>query len=164
MGLLDAFTAVQNQMTTTMGALVPPETVPQFLVGADHLQDEGAPPRIVWVPTVESIRGPHAQGGDGIRNPRPLRTRHATVQAHIWGADIPKTEVLANHVVAALNDVAHGAYDVVRGDWSIGQAAANRLGFVYVLEWEVQIPFPRELDTFHAVTAMPITPVVLPPA
>jgi hypothetical protein len=162
MGLQDVFTAVQNQMATTMTALG--ETVPKFLVGSDQLPVEDSPPRVVWVPGRETIRGPHAQGGDGVRNPRPLRTRHCIVQAHIWGADIPATEKLTGHLVAALNDVGHGAWDATGGDWGVGQTSATRLGFVYVLDLEILIPLTRELDTFHVVTSIPITPEVDPPS
>lgn len=160
MGLVDVFNAVQAQVTTTLTALAQP--IPEFLLGADQIARHSAPPRVVWVPTVEAIRGPHAQGGDGVKNPRPLRTRHAAVQAHVWGEDIPACEALANHLVAAIHDVCHGVHDEVRGDWTVGQAAANRKGWLYVLEWEVQIPFTRELDVYATVTTMPITPQVVP--
>lgn len=159
MGLQDVFTATQTQMAATMTALG--QVVPSFLVGADKLDNQDSPPRIVWVPGREGIRGPHSQGGDGVRNPRPLRTRHATVQAHIWGIDLPATEVLINHLVAALNDVGHGAWDATGGDWGTGQASTTRLGAVYVLDLEIQIPVVRELDTFATVTTMPITPQVV---
>jgi hypothetical protein len=158
MGLIDVFTAVQAQATTTITALG--QTVPVFEVGADRAMVEGAPPRVAWVPATETIRGPHAQGGDGVKNPRPLRTRHAMVQAHIWGATIPATEILAGHIVAAIHDVCHGIHDEIRGDWTVNQASTTRLGWLYVLDWEVQIPFTRELDTYHVVTAMPITPLI----
>lgn len=159
MGLLDVFNAVQAQATAVITALG--QTVPVFQLGADRLMVEGAPPQVVWVPTVETIRGPHSQGGDGVRNPRPLRTRHARVQAHIWGIDIPATEALANHIVAAIHDVCHGVHDEISADWTLNQASTTRLGWLYVLEWEVQVPFTRELDTYHVVTAMPITPQVV---
>ena len=162
MGLMDVFGAVQTRVTAVLTALA--ATVPQFLVGANELANEGAPPRVVWVPTVEAIQGPHAQGGDGVSNPRPLRTRHAVVQAHIWGADIPACEALANHLVAAIHDVCHGAHNEIRADWTVGQASATRAGWLYVLEWEVQVPFTRELDVLAIVTSIPITPQVLPPA
>jgi hypothetical protein len=69
MGLMDVFTAVQTQVTTVLTALG--ATVPQFLVGANELANEGALPRVVWVPAVETIQGPHAQGGDGVSQPPP---------------------------------------------------------------------------------------------
>jgi hypothetical protein len=162
MGLLDVFTAVQTQMTSVLTALG--QAVPAFDVGADRIAVEQAPPRIIWVPTHESIQGPHAQGGDGIKSPRPLRTRHAVVQAHIWGADIPATEALAGHMVAAIHDVCHGVHEEISGDWTVNQASTTRLGWIYVLEWQVQIPFTRELDTYATVTTMPITPQVQQPA
>lgn len=169
MGLLDVFSAVQTQLTAVLTALALP--VPTYLVGADKLYNLDAPPRIVWVPGREVIAGPHAQGGDGVSNPRPLRTRHAQVQVHVWGAhatdaalDLGVTEVLANHLVAAINDVCHGAWDTHSASWDTGQASTTRKGMVYVLDLELQIPFTRELDTLHVVTSMPITPQVIQPA
>lgn len=169
MGLLDIFNAVQTQLTTVLTGLS--LTVPQYLVGADKLQNQGSPPRIVWVPGRENVAGPHAQGGDGVSNPRPLRTRHAQVQVHVWGAhatdeaqDLAATEVLAGHLVAAINDVCHGAWGLTGASWDTGQASTTRRGMLYVLDVELQVPFTRELDTLATVTSMPITPVVLPPA
>jgi hypothetical protein len=169
MGLLDIFNAVQTQLTTVLTGLS--LTVPEYRVGADKLHIQDSPPRIVWVPGREGIAGPHAQGGDGVFNPRPLRTRHAQVQVHVWGAhatdaalDLGATEILANHLVAAINDVCHGAWDTHSASWDTGQASTTRKGMVYVLDLELQIPFTRELDVLATVTSMPITPVVLPPA
>lgn len=172
MGLADVFAAVQQRMTDVLAALVPPVALPVFLVGADKLYTQNAPNRVVWVPTSETILGPHAQGGDGVRNPRPLRTRHCMVQVHVWGsdpaglgdtaADIAATELVLGHLVAAINDVCHGAWDAKGGSWGAGEAAVTSLGTVYVLALEVQIPLTRELDTYATVTTMPITPVVTP--
>jgi hypothetical protein len=162
MGLLDVFGAIQANVTSTLTLLADPlQPVPTFDVGADRVTFEGTPPRVTWVPTTEVMRGPHAQGGDGVRNPRPLRTRHATVQTHIWGLTIPACEKLANHLEAAIHETCHGAYDLVRGDWTLGQASTTRLGWLFVLDWEIQIPLTRQPDTYHVVTAMPLTPAVV---
>lgn len=177
MGLVDFFTAVETQVTAVMGALVPPVDPPVFRIGADKVSIQDAPNRVVWVPAGETIRGPHDQGGDGVRNPRPLRTRHTRVLVHIWAAgpalldatadrrpgDIAATEVLLNHLVAAIHDVAHGAYDVVAGDWLVGQEAATTFGALYLLTLEVQFPLTRELDTYAVVNTIPITPEIDPP-
>lgn len=171
MGLSDFFAAVQTKMTATLTGLPVPEAVPLFAVGEDKLTIEDAPPRIVFVPRHETIRGPHSQGGDGIRNPRPLRTRHATVQIHVWGAavapatdDFAATEKLVNHLVAAIHDVAHGVHEELSGNWSTAQASSTRLGLVYVLEMQIEIPLTRELDTYATVTTIPITPAIIPPS
>lgn len=168
MGLQDFFAAVEARMSTVLTGLGVP--VPAFDVGLDRLLVEAAPPRIVWIPGKETHRGPHAQGGDGISNPRPLRTRHVQIQVHIWavdpssppviGGDLAAVETLLGHLVAAINDCAWGAWDVTGGDWTAGQASTTRLGMVYVLDLELQIPLTREVDPTAVVTAMPITPEV----
>jgi hypothetical protein len=176
MGLADFFTAVQTQVTAVMAGLTPPVTPPVFRIGADKLQIQDVPNRVVWVPAGETIQGPHAQGGDGVRNPRPLRTRHTRILVHIWGAgpalpdakadrrpgDIAATEILLGHLVAAIHDVAFGAYQVLAGDWLVGQESATTLGALYVLTLEVQFPLTRELDLYAVVNTMPITPEVDP--
>jgi hypothetical protein len=176
MGLVDFFTAVEAYMTVTLAALDPPVTPPVFRIGADKLQIQDAPNRVVWVPGGETIQGPHAQGGDGVRNPRPLRTRHTRVLVHIWGAgpglvdatadrrpgDIAATEVMLGHLVAAIHDVAYGAYQALAGDWLVGQEAATTMGALYVLTLEVQFPLTRELDVYAVVNTVPITPEIDP--
>lgn len=172
MGLSDVFAQVKTMLTARLPALTPPEAVPEFLVGADKLDIEGSPPRVVWVPGAERMAGPHAQGGDGVRNPRPLQTRHCSVQIHVWGVDptvppdpandLAATERLANHVFAALHDSGYGAVAAISGDWSFGQASTTRLGMLYVMTVEIQVPLTRELDIFHVVSTMPITPVLVP--
>jgi hypothetical protein len=166
MGLSDVFTAVEAHLAGTLGALGVP--APRHLVGEDKIAFEGAPPRIVWVPLAETLRGPKSQGGDGVRSPRPLHTRHARVAVHIWCADptgmppndLAATETVLNHLVAAIHDVCHGAYDTISGDWSVGQASPTRLGMIYVLVIELQIPLTRELDGYATVTALPLTPQI----
>jgi len=160
MGLQDFLAAVQTQMTTVMTGLS--QTVPVFKTGSDHLQDEDAPPRIVFVPTRERIAGPHGQGGDTVANPRPLATAHLHLECHVWGDDIPTVETLRNHLVAAIHSQAYGAHAEVSGDWSIGQSSATRKGWVYVLETTIEIPITRELDLYATINTMPITAQVLP--
>lgn len=56
------------------------------ILGARHAKEEGAPPRIVWVPMTERIGPPadYQQGSDTIAD-RILYTRFATIAAHVWG-------------------------------------------------------------------------------
>jgi len=170
MGLADFFDAVQTRMAATLTGLSLP--VPTFRTGADKLDMQDGPPRIVWVPMREQIQGPHAQGGDGVRNPRPLRSRHAQIEVHVWqkGAaadgsqDLAATEALVGHLVAAINDVAWGVWNATAGDWTTGQASATRLGMVYILSLEIQVPLTRELDPYATVNTMPITPEIDPPS
>jgi hypothetical protein len=84
-----------------------------FHTGAKYLAAQDSPPRIVWVPTRDAF-GPATKGGT---NPRPLRTRSAGVEAHVWGSDLEATETLVHQVVAALHRAAHGSYEVRQASW-----------------------------------------------
>lgn len=167
MGLNHVFTAVEAQLRLVLEDPAINLPVPTFSVGKDKISFQEAPPRIVWVPTRGPVRGPHGQGGDGVGNPRPIKTRHIGVVAHIWAADASKpdgsgdfaaVEVLTNHFVAAIHDVCHGAYDITSEDWPEDiQQQSTRLGMVCLLSMEFQIPFTRELDTYAQILTAPIT-------
>jgi hypothetical protein len=112
-----------------------------------------APPRVVFVPTGETFVGPERAGTS-------LLTRMAGVQAHIWGAgNTPAeaqtaTEVLLNHLVAAIHTCALGSYGLNSGRWYGGHDGEH--GFVYVLDWFLKIPLTREPVATVPIQSMPI--------
>jgi hypothetical protein len=168
MGLVAFCNAVTERLTTVLEGIN--AEVPTFHIGARHLTANESPPRIVYVPARETWRGPHAQGGDGKNNPRPLRTRHLTLQVHIWAAGPPPAfdhetavETLLNHFVAAVHDIAWGVHDENGGTWMVEQESATRNGAVYVLDMTVQIPATREPDTYATVASLPINGTITVP-
>lgn len=168
MGIVAFCNAVAERMTNVMTDILKANELPEFLIGADKLANEGAPPRVVFIPLREIWRGPHGQGGDGVQNPRPLATRHVSMAVHVWAADnsaegndhISVVESLLSHLMAAIQDVANGIAVASGGNWEISQDAVTRLGAVYVLDLEVQIPATRELDTYAAIHTITNTPVL----
>lgn len=160
MGLLDAFTAVQNQLVTTFGGFTPPVKPPKFEVGEVSRAKEGDYPRIVWVPTTEVIVQADAQGGDGISNPRPLWKRTVRVEVDVWEKDIPACEVLANHLLAAATTAMPGAQRPQSAIWNT--AAVVQRGTVYTLAVFFDVPFTRELETTVPFVPGTETPVIVP--
>jgi hypothetical protein len=144
MGLLDIFAAVQARLGENLRALSLSGQMPKFVVGEVSKALEGDYPRIVWMPTTESIGPADAQGGDGVANPRPLWKRTVRVEVGIWGKDIPGCEDLANHLVAAMHDVGWGWDGVTNASWDT--KAVLQRGVLYTLIVTFQIPFTREKD------------------
>lgn len=114
-----------------------------------------APPRIVFVPERELIGAPRGRGGDQIGQPSPLWTRRVAIKAHVWGKSQDLTEVLANHLVAAMHELLHGSYQLAGAEWLGGKVSDH--GFVYVLDWSLEVPFTREPDWERPLTALPTT-------
>jgi hypothetical protein len=129
MGLADIISTVDAELEAADVELT-------SLVGAHHLAAEGAPPRVVWVPTEDSF-GPAEKGGV---EPRQLRTRIAGVEAHVWGQDLAATEALVNSVIAAVHAAAHGSYAVSSGRWYGQDGEVLHFGTVCVLSFQFRIP------------------------
>lgn len=101
--------------------------------GAEFVTRNDAPPRVIFVPSADEFPGAARQGPAGVgqphfgRGPRPLKTRAAGVDIHVWAAGAPEdtsetkdlraTEALLHRVVAAIHRVAHGSYRVERALW-----------------------------------------------
>lgn len=160
MGLLDAFTAVQNQLATTFAGFAPPVKPPKFEVGEVSRAKEGDCPRIVWVPTTEAIAQADAQGGDGISNPRPIWKRTVRVEVDVWEKDIPACEVLANHLLAAATAAMPGTYRPQSALWNT--SAVMQRGTLYTMAVFFDIPFTREPELTVPFVPGVQTPVIVP--
>ncbi len=119
------------------------------------------PPRIVWVPLSESFGPAVGQGGDGVKNPRPVATRQSNIECHLWAAanvqtgspdqiaeDLDACEALINAFAWALYSRLHGspaALFVGTGRWTRGNVLGQNLtlGVGYILPFTVNIPITR---------------------
>jgi len=158
--LLDVFTAINAQITDALAPAPPP-----LFRFADTTKMNDSPPRIIYVPRSGPITGPQGQGGDGVRNPRPLWTRNIGMEVHLWGADFAATETLMNVLTQAIHSVLWGAYLMHSEDWNTAADTANKLGVVCVLQMTWKIPITRAPDTTAVVRTIPLTPeiqVVIP--
>lgn len=113
-----------------------------WIVGDFARGMNGAPPRYVWVPTRDTI-GPFTEsGGFAARLPRPLLTRRAGVDCHVWGASLAATETMVHALIAAahLTLGAYGEYDGVQ--WQ--PEAMNASGVLAIVSFVIPIPITAE--------------------
>ncbi len=157
-------------------------TITQYATAADwchlnatHLAEAAVPPRIVWVPITEGFGPAMGQGGDGVKNPRPVATRQSFFEIHVWAAAEPQTgavdqnaadldacELLLNAFMWATYSKIHGAPAlpfIGTGRWSRGNVDGSilSLGVAYILPMTVYIPVTRPPDTTVTVTEIPAT-------
>jgi hypothetical protein len=74
------------------------DPVPALLVGARHLAEQGAPPRIVWVPDADDYEGGFQREADR----RVVLDAWTGLACHVWGADPDAVRELRRALIAAL--------------------------------------------------------------
>jgi hypothetical protein len=131
-----------------------------FAFGGEHIPRLESPPRVVWVPR----GGPGSAPEKSSYNPRPLRTRNVSVEAHVWGADYAATESLLNSLLAATHRALHGSYEFTSEQWPDMNAELLAYGRVVIVSMVFRIPVtdvpvPTALIQ-HVETT---TPSILPP-
>lgn len=115
----------------------------RWLVEVDEVADHAATtpkfqtPRYVWVPTRDTFAPPERAGG----NPRPVLTREAGLELHLWADTVADAETRLLAVLLALHD--EGATSVMFGsaNWS-GPSAIGR-GVLVTLELRLKTPVVR---------------------
>lgn len=104
-------------------------------IGAKNIAGNSRPPRLVWIPKADRF-GPPAKTA---QNPRALRTRHATLELHVWGADYEATEILLHQVIAAVHAVAVGSYELGDSEWDVDENVVQR-GALVIVDITFSIP------------------------
>jgi hypothetical protein len=175
----DATDAVNTQLTVVLSGLG--ETVPTFGFGEADLYLEGDAPRLVWVPQggpADSKIIPAADNGiqfgtpPAYPTPRPLWTRHVTVQAHVWAVranatpagsdpdrskDYAAAEVLAQHILAACQFVGWGSVRPKSEAWPRSQASTETRGVELVVAIEFDLPWVDETETLAEIDTVEVT-------
>lgn len=173
---------IQTALTTTLAGFTPPQAPPTYRFGEDQLAIEDDAPRICWVPRrastdrniIPAADFPPTFGqappGAAFPNPGPLWRRKLLVEAHVWAVrpnfdtdpdtskDYGAAEALANHLVAAIQNVCFGAYEISGESWTTAQGSSQRKGIVCVLQAVLYVPWTREQDATAVVAQMPIIP------
>jgi hypothetical protein len=136
-----------------------------ILIGRQHVDEESAPPRIVFVPSSSSftIGEPYgvfvgstrqAPSPDMFRQwqQRPIHTERLRFEVHVWGAasppdpnggDFDATQALYQTLIESLWNTAQTAYELGEGVWADqqrGQAQLQKLGHEFVLEITIDTP------------------------
>lgn len=111
-------------------------TAPMHL-GARHLVELAAPPRIVWVPTTDTIGAPKNLG----MNPRHLFTSDLGIAVHCWGESFDAALELRDAFVRAARRYAHALFTISGGGfYNPAEDAWIKLGEVYVLQCSFPLP------------------------
>lgn len=128
-------------------------------VGRDKVHLQGDAPRLVWAPDREKIVAAPANYYRPKADPKTIKLRVVTVEAHIWGADQDVTEVLIADVVRAIHLAAHVAdkqfeFEIGDGEWKDDDGGTTTRGVGYVLLVELRVPIVLNA----AVRVAPLTP------
>lgn len=152
MALTDIIAAVGEQLDDSI----------DVKVGKKNLNANGAPPRIIWVPTQDRFAPTQRVGG----NAKAILTRKAGVEVHCWGADFAATEDLINQALVAIYAavvklpaalIMPQGFRILDDAGWLANAWTNN-GEVYVFHAEFHLPVTTAPAPTAKVTALPITP------
>lgn len=141
------------------------------LFGAHELNKHRAPNSIVWVPVQDTFGVPMGYSGNfALNNPRPIWTREATIEVHIWGADpggpaatwsdhMDATEDLLERTLQAIQQqkFTDFFYTARNGTWQNQNGELVRLGAMYVLLIDALLPVSMATSTEAIVNTYPIS-------
>lgn len=141
--------ALIPDISDAVNALLPAGTA--VFTGEENLSAQGAPPRVVWVPTQDAF-GPATQRGSKPSDPRALLTCRAGMDIHCWAESFAAAQALRDALVLALRTAIGVNYQITGGRW-LGQEW-TALGRVYVLSLTIDIPIT---DATPALASPPIS-------
>lgn len=118
----------------------------RILLGREHIYEQSAPPRVVFVPTVGKFAGKDVYNASltagypsaEVRRQnqlRSIRAEHTLFEVHVWGAavtpdpadDFDATQVLYHQVIRTAQVIAAGTYELSDGRWMDQDANASQL-------------------------------------
>ncbi len=136
-----------------------------FWYGEENLPSQDSIfPRVIWVPVSDSYSGSedYALGTTQRNSPRSLMTTVSQVDAHIWGIDRRRTDILRQQVINGIHFAAQNVYSIDSGQWQLNNDQISKFGALYVLRFSVKEPltvFPPEFVQAPPPFAPNITPV-----
>lgn len=166
-GIVGLITFLSSDVSMRLAAAgYPPLVDGRILLGRQHVEEQSAPPRIVFVPMGSSY-GPK----DAVGNPTPARAAERRAQIaqrsrmtdlqrfeiHCWGVtaaapdpdfDFDATQFLVHTLIGSIQDNIRGTYTMIGGTWADqqpGAAQLQKLGHDFVLTIDIQTPV---LDAF----------------
>jgi hypothetical protein len=142
MGLAQIHSAIAAELNAGREAPIP------VLLGDEHLEVHGSPPRIVCVPTTDTF-APAEKGGV---NPRPLRTRSIGSFWRVWAASHDEAEQLLNDLIVAVHVVTGGCYQLGECDW-LTKGALTHLGAACDLDVQFLTPITARSHATATVEA-----------
>ena len=158
--------AISTSVVSALAAAnYPALTDGQILIGRQHIFEQSAPPRVVFIPLTSTF-GPRGMrsASNVATNPtneqmaqwkqRSIATETLRFEVHVWGVDYPNadpeggdfdaTQALYQQVIASTHLITVGSYRVFNGVWTDQQSAATQLvktghEFVFGLEFETPV-------------------------
>jgi hypothetical protein len=154
-GMQLAFSGTFNQGDTYSWSA---SCAPYFFMGEEWLESQGVFPRVVWVPVTTDWVGTEDYAGtqNQVNAPRALAMGSHRIEAHCWGADYQRTELLRDQVINGLASGAPSPMRLVSGEWQRGKDEFNRAGRGYTLTFQVKAPV-LELQPGYVVAPPPFT-------
>lgn len=145
----------------------PPLTAGRILLGRQHVAENIAAPRIIFIPVsgrydAKSVSSASTSGAANERRiesqHRALRTERVAFEVRVWGVapgddrdlDFDYTQDLAQEVIRCVHALSAGRYDLADGKWTDGTATSGEL-----------VTYGREY-VFGIALETPITGALLP--
>ena len=121
-----------------------------WYVGPWHLAEHGAPPRYVWVPTVDQFDDPGSATSGGQRWPRNVYTHRHGLECHVWGETYDGTIAMMHGVLAAMRDATGNRFEPDNAVWD--RATTSDRGWLVVVSMYVPLVITDEAITNTATT------------
>lgn len=123
----------------------------ESLIGAEHIDSHGAPPRMIWVPTLDTFMRGQGRRSSNAREPQSVITRMANVRIRLWAKsdtgeavdDFLAAEKLLNDVLVVIHDHCHGSFVASNADWLETKAGHLELGRAVDLTVSFEMPITR---------------------
>jgi hypothetical protein len=130
---------------------------PDFRVGEEHLSEQDRIfPSVVFVPLTENFEGTEDYAGTKtyLNSPRAVAMGENIIEAHCWGIDIDRTELLKNQVIYGVKTGVPSPSRILSGRWTLDGNAQNKAGREYVFQFTAKIPVV-ELDARSTTVIQP---------
>lgn len=121
-----------------------------WLVGAWHLAEHGAPPRYVWLPTVDQFDAPGSATSGGQRWPRNLYTQRHGIECHVWAETYDDAVARMHGVLAAMRDATGNLYEPDSAIWD--RATTADRGWLVTVSMYVPLVVTDEAITATTTT------------
>lgn len=120
----------------------PASAAPTFRLGEEWDGEQSMFPRVVWIPATGGIGGTEDYSGaqNQLNSPQSLRTRIALLEAHCWGIDYDRAELLMDQVINGAFFAAYGSVQFQGYAWTRSAEQVNKLGREVVLTLSVKQP------------------------
>jgi hypothetical protein len=142
MGLAAIHSAIATEFNLGRATAVP------VLLGDEHLEEHGRPPRVVCVPTSDTF-SPAEKGG---HNPRPIRTRNIGTFWRVWALSLADAETMLNDLIAAVHVATGGNYSLGEADW-LTKGSLTQLGAACDVDLTFQVPVTARPHATATTTA-----------